>query len=705
VPTVADLIVDGLRRAGAARIFGVPGGGSNLDVMAAARRRGLPFVLCHQESAACIMAAVTGELTGQPGVALVGLGAGVTASATGLAHARLDRTPMLLLSDRHPDEGLAFAAHQRLDHAVHLAPVAKGNLTLSPESASHWVAHAVRLALTEPRGPVHIDVPADVAGRPALPAAVDLSPPTLPAPDPADLDRAAELIAGARRPLVVAGVQGRPADARWLRAFCEALPAPVLTTRKAKGLVPDPHPLAMGVAAGGAHEAPLLRRADLIIAFGLDPVELIPGPWPTLAPVLSLARSATAGPALRGPGGGACFEPALEVVGELGAILEELAPRLRRGTATDWDVAEVDRRRRQLRMAVKVEVPGLAPHRVVQIAREAMPAGSIATADTGVHLCAATACWDATELGEFLVSSGLGAMGFGLPAAIAAQLVHPGRRVICFTGRAGLARAATELETAVRLGLPLVVVVFDDCALSPVRIEQEERGPEDAVVRSAGPDLPALARACGAQPGRRPARGSSGLRWRPRWVRAARPSLRPGLTTRAPGARSRPRGAPGQGRQLDPAGMRRRLGYNPLMGFLTARDEQAVTKEFERLSEPVTLTVFASELGPEENGQTVRLLKEVAALSDKLSVQVLNPYIDREPAAAYGVEVTPAIVVEGAKDYGIRFLGLPGGYEFSNLIDSIVAASTGEVALSAETRAALEGLGDKVTIKVFTTPT
>ncbi len=141
------------------------------------------------------------------------------------------------------------------------------------------------------------------------------------------------------------------------------------------------------------------------------------------------------------------------------------------------------------------------------------------------------------------------------------------------------------------------------------------------------------------------------------------------------------------------------------MGFLTAQDEAAVKKEFERLGGPVKLTVFASELGGEHNTQTVSLIREVAALSEKLSVAVLNPHIDTEQAAAYGVDVAPAVVVEGAQDYGIRFLGIPAGYEFSNLIDSIVAASTGEAVLSAETKAALAGLTEDVTIKVFTTPT
>ena len=141
------------------------------------------------------------------------------------------------------------------------------------------------------------------------------------------------------------------------------------------------------------------------------------------------------------------------------------------------------------------------------------------------------------------------------------------------------------------------------------------------------------------------------------------------------------------------------------MAFLTAQDEAAVKKEFEKLGGPVKLTVFASELGGEHNTQAVALIREVAALSDKLSVTVLNPHIDKAQAAAYGVDTAPVVVVEGARDYGLRFLGIPAGYEFPNLIDSIVAASTGEPALSAETKTALAGLAEDVTIKVFTTPT
>lgn len=140
--------------------------------------------------------------------------------------------------------------------------------------------------------------------------------------------------------------------------------------------------------------------------------------------------------------------------------------------------------------------------------------------------------------------------------------------------------------------------------------------------------------------------------------------------------------------------------------MLTPRDQEAVRKEFQKLAGPVKLIVFSQELtAPELCRQNELLAREVAELSDHLSVEVLNLAIDRERAAAYGVDQVPAIVVEGARDYGIRFFGIPSGYEFSNLIDAIIVASSGEPALSEATKASLAALDADVEIKVFSTPT
>jgi len=142
------------------------------------------------------------------------------------------------------------------------------------------------------------------------------------------------------------------------------------------------------------------------------------------------------------------------------------------------------------------------------------------------------------------------------------------------------------------------------------------------------------------------------------------------------------------------------------MSIMTERDRAAVRTEFEKLTGPVKLVVFSQELlAGDLCRQNEALVREVAELSDKIAVEVLNPAIDRERAQPYGVDQVPALVVEGARDYGIRFYGVPLGYEFSNLIDSIVAVSSGEASLMAETKSSLATLAGDVEIKVFSTPT
>jgi len=206
--TVADVVVDGLKRAGTPRLFGVAGLEPNLPLLEAAREGGLPLTLASGETAACIMAAVTGDLVEAPGAVVVGSGRGVTAAIAGVAQARVDRAPMIVLTDDHHGD----------------VTDCKASLRVQRESAAHWIAHAARLAATEPRGPVHLEIPGDVARQPALPLATSCRPDPLPSPDPGALDTAARRLAGASRPLLVAGLHCRSTGVpQWLRALAEAL--------------------------------------------------------------------------------------------------------------------------------------------------------------------------------------------------------------------------------------------------------------------------------------------------------------------------------------------------------------------------------------------------------------------------------------------------------------------------------------------------
>ena len=426
---VADVIVDGMKRAGTPRLFGVATSRADHALLEAARAHGLPVTLASSETGACVMAAVTGDLVDAPGAVVFNAGAQLVGPPR-----VADGAPFVLITSDHPSP----------------MPGCKETLAVEPESAAHRIAHAVRLAMTEPRGAVHLDVLARVVESATLPVATSCRPDPLPYPDVDLLDRAARALSGASRPLLLAGRHCRSADAaQWLRAFVEALPAPLLATARAKGALPDPHPLMLGVLGIGDREASLLARADLVVAIGLAPSEPVPEACWSARPIVCLGPIPP--PEGRSPGP--------HVLGGVAPIIEELAARLRDKPRADWDVAELDRLRRD--GVARGADQGLVA-RVVRRARDATPAGTIATVDAGAYYPRVATGWHATGPGEFLASTDPTTSGFALPAAIAARLANPGRHVVCFTDVKGLAAAASELETAARLGAPLTTVVFDD---------------------------------------------------------------------------------------------------------------------------------------------------------------------------------------------------------------------------------------------------
>lgn len=459
--TVADVVVDGLRRAGTPRVIGIAG--AELPILAAARAIDLPVALASSARGACVIAAVTGDLVDAPGAAVIG--AEPTAAAI---RGMPERAPVILITSGHRSA----------------APGCKETLRVETESAAHRIAHAARLAMTEPRGSVHLDIPDDVTTRAALPLATSCRPDPLPYPAREGLDRAARALSEASRPLLLVGAHCRSADAaQWLRALVEALPAPVLTTARAKGALPDPHPLMLGVLGAGGVEDRLLRRADLVVLIGLDALESVPERCWSAVPAIVFGPAAAADGRV----------PAVQVLGEVSAVVEELAGRLRDKPRADWDVAELDRLRRE--GATRSAGAGLDA-RVVRLAREATPAGTIATVDAGADSACVAAAWSAVAPREFLAPSGLASSGFALPAAIAAHLVHPDRRVVCFTGVSELG-AESELATAARVGARVAIVGFEGGGMdsSPAMRQAERFGIPACAVEGEATFAQALSRA------------------------------------------------------------------------------------------------------------------------------------------------------------------------------------------------------------------
>lgn len=416
--TAAEVVADGLRRAGVARVFAADGADPTLTGAILAAR--LPIIPGARAASALTMAAVTGQLGDVPGVAIIRDDVlGVSAS---LAEGTRAHAPMIVLAAREPAASTV---------------VIKSTVVARPDSAAHWAAHAAQAAMAEPPGPVWLVVAPEVASRPALPLTTAARPPVVPL-DGQAIDAVARHLAAATRPLIVAGRECRaPATAGWLRALAEALPAPVLVTPAARGALPDPHPLCLGPLSA---DATILRRADLVLALGVDSDELAVGAVTFTTPVVRLGRTAT----WDTPRG----VPVAEAHGDVPMLLEELAPRLRDRARADWDVAEVDRLRRA-RPLPAVDAPLSA---LVAQLREATPAGTVAVFARALE--PATALWLTVNPGELVVTDEV------MSAAIGAALQRPDAVVLALVSEASEARLA-ELRVAVDARARVIVVAIN----------------------------------------------------------------------------------------------------------------------------------------------------------------------------------------------------------------------------------------------------
>ena len=484
MPSIADLVVARLAEAGVHTLFGMPGGGSNLDLIEAAGRAGLPFVLSHAETAGALMACAQAELTGHPGACLATIGPGVASLVNGAAHASLDRVPLMLLTDAMPASAHKYQ-HQRINHGELLSSVTKASFTLGVDGADEIFTHALRLATAPPRGPVHVDLAPDVsrqratatARRVAVPAPAHSASPSLEAPF-------RKLFAAARRPLVIAGLgvqDSRDADA--LRTLCERHGIPALVTYKAKGVIPDEHRLFSGVFTHGALEQPIVEQADLILGVGLDPVEFLPRPWEYTARCILLTRHWLTEQ---------CHIPgAVDLAGDLPYLLDVVSECL--PDSTDWKRGEIRAHAERQRAAVRITSNGWAPYRVVEVAANILGPNVQVTVDAGAHMLPIMGLWPATRPHQILISNGLSTMGFALPAAIGAALLDRTQRVVALTGDGGLLMCLAELATLARENLKVIVIVFNDRSLSLIRIKQERLGYPPAAMSLDGIDWQAAA--------------------------------------------------------------------------------------------------------------------------------------------------------------------------------------------------------------------
>jgi acetolactate synthase-1/2/3 large subunit len=455
-------------------MFGLPGG-EILDLIEACRKVGIEFVLTRHESAAAFMADVTGQITGVPGVCLSTVGPGATNLINGVANAYLDRSPVLVFTAQLPTTFHAYANHQYLALERLFAPVTKKVFTLTGQNTRKMIEEGYRIATAGPKGPVYFCLPRDVASREETSAGNYSSLPEADSPKMIDenfLSRAIEEIRGSRRPLILLGIGIDPkGETEVVRHFIRKNRFPVFGTPKSKGIFPESELLYLGTASGMMADDLIVEKimqADLVIGIGFDPVES-DKIWHKDIKLLSINPYSLAYQS---------YVPYMEVLGKIGTTLDLLLKE----DFSHHDLADEDfkafkeRMKKKLTPTNKPRRGTFSPYEIIQKTRAVLSADTVVTTDVGVHKYIMGQAWESYEPLTFFMSNGLSSMGYGLPAAIAAKLAMPERKVACVTGDGGFSMMLQDLETTVRLKLPIVFLVFCDQSLGLIELVQKRRG-------------------------------------------------------------------------------------------------------------------------------------------------------------------------------------------------------------------------------------
>ena len=494
----SDLLVAALENEGVDRIFGIPGE-ENLDVVESLRTSKIELVLTRHEQAAGFMAATHGRLTGRPGVCISTLGPGALNFSTAAAYAHLGAMPMVMITGQKPILTARQARFQIVDVIGSMKPLTKmTRQVVSPQSIPTVVRDAFRVATEERPGPVHLELPEDVARQEtAFISPVPVHPLERPVAHPDAIDRAAEMILAAKRPLIMIGAAGnRPRLVVPLSDFVRRIRLPFFNTQMGKGAVTGGSNSYVGTAALSerdyVHDA--IELSDLIIAIGHDTVEKPP----------FLMRD-KGGPKVIHVGFTSAtveqvFHPDAEVVGDIGLTVTALADRL--GGRLDPDASLLELRQTILARinegSLEDRFP-VTPQRLVHDVRTVMPEDGIVCLDNGMYKIWFARNYRTHHANTLLLDNALATMGAGLPSAIMASLLYPERRVMAVCGDGGFMMNSQELETAVRLKLNLVVMILNDSAFGMIRWKQAVDGFPDFGLTFGNPDFVRYAESYGAK--------------------------------------------------------------------------------------------------------------------------------------------------------------------------------------------------------------
>lgn len=469
--SVAARVITNLRDMGVRHVFGVPSGGFVEFMDAIRSTEGIDFILTAHEGGAGFMADVCGRLTGVPGVCFGTFGPGATNLATGVGSAQLDRSPLIALTDEPPSDMRDRITQMGIDHQALMTPITKWTTRLSVDDVTGTLEKAFTVATSDRPGAVHIGMPVDItATRVRSRSASPVSPTRPPSPGRETIEAARAALARARKPIIALGLGAVRADVREdVLAFVEARRIPVVLTPMAKGMLPESHPSYAGVLFHALSDqvAETHSQADLVVAVGYDPVEFNLESWMPPVKLVNVDDEPLDIDKREFPD---CLEVAGDISGGLLAIAE--------GDPADydWDMAGLRERTDAMLARMSPASAVFGPCAALDVLRDTLPADGIMTCDVGAHTHLIGQKWPTPAPETLIMTNGWSAMGFGLPAAIAAKLCEPQRSVCALVGDGGFLMTAGELSTAVREKLNVVVVVLTDNDLALIRIKQQRKG-------------------------------------------------------------------------------------------------------------------------------------------------------------------------------------------------------------------------------------
>ena len=493
--TAAQLLVKCLENEGVEYMFGVPGE-ENIDVMDALLDSSIKFVTTRHEQGAAFMADVYGRLTGKAGVCLATLGPGATNLITGVADANMDRAPLVAIAGQGSTARLHKESHQILDLVQLFAPISKySTQVLVPEITPEIVRKAFKVAQTEKPGCCFIDFPENIAEMKVEGKPIDVQSAYNPTPPDKKIEQAAQLIGKAKFPIVLAG-NGvvRQGAAESLRSFVNLLRLPVANTFMAKGLIPFSNELFLGTIGLKARDIPwfAFEKADCVICVGYDMVEYHPDMWNPNADKTIIHIDAQPAEV------DACYKVATGLLGDIGESLRGIALRTKPRADNPFKAirkAVIDDR---AQYADDQGFP-VKPQKILWDLRQALGPSDIVISDVGAHKMWTSRMYKAEEPNTCIISNGFASMGIGVPGALAAKLAYPDRKVVTVTGDAGFLMNSQEIETALRMKTPFVILIWNDSEYGLITWHQLRHFGRPSHIEFKNPDFVKYAESFGAK--------------------------------------------------------------------------------------------------------------------------------------------------------------------------------------------------------------